>query len=105
MVARRLAIEEQLRRRSRAYEPVVIRVGADPSPGHLLAHEPAESAIVISDANAEAIFAPLQTPEMEGGMTGVPSPEMIILDGESLNFRRQRVEEFPESPGGGGFHF
>jgi hypothetical protein len=30
---------------------------------------------------------------------------MIILDGEALNVRGQRLEEFPESPGGDGFHF
>ena len=79
-------------------------MGADPSPDHFLACEPADGAIVISDANAEAICASLQTPEMEGGMIGIPSPQMIILDGEILNFRRQRVEEFPEPPCGGGFH-
>jgi hypothetical protein len=60
--------------RSRAYQPVVIRVGADPGPGRLLACEPADGSIVVSDANAEAIFASLQTPEMEGGMIRVPSP-------------------------------
>jgi hypothetical protein len=76
-------------------------VGTDPNPNYLLACEPADGAIVISEANAEAIFASLQTPEMEGGMIRIPSPQMIILDGESLNFRRQRVEEFPESPCGG----
>src|SRR5258708_27247766 len=30
---------------------------------------------------------------------------MIILDRELLNVRGQRVEKFPESPGGDGFHF
>src|ERR1035437_7839461 len=60
---------------SRAYQPVVIRVGADPNPNHLLARSPAKGAIVISDANAEAIFASLQTPETERGIMRVPSPK------------------------------
>ena len=90
--------------RSGAYQPIVICVGSDPNPNHLLARSPAEGAIVISDANAEAIFASLQAPETERGMMRVPSPKTIILDGEILNFRRQRPVEFPESPGGDGFH-
>jgi hypothetical protein len=45
-----------------------------------------------------------QTSETERGMMRVPSPKMIVLSGEILNFRRQRPEEFPESPGGDGFH-
>ena len=60
---------------------------------------------MISDANTEAILASLQTAETERGMMRVPLPKMIILDGEILNFRWQRLEEFPESPGGDGFHF
>jgi hypothetical protein len=60
---------------------------------------------VISDANAEAILAPLQTPETERGMIRVPSPQIVILDGKLLSFNWQRLEEFPESPGGDGFHF
>jgi hypothetical protein len=63
-------------------------VGADPNPNYLLACEPADGAIVISDANTEAICASLQTPEMEGGMIRVPSPQLVILDGEISDFRR-----------------
>jgi hypothetical protein len=79
-------------------------VGADPNPNHLLARSPAEGAIMLSDANAEAIFASLQTPEKERGMMRGPSPKMIVLSGEILNFRRQRPEEFAASQGGDGFH-
>src|ERR1035441_833070 len=59
---------------------------------------------MISDANTEAILASLQTAETERGMMRVPLPKMIILDGEILNFRWQRLEELPESSGGDGFH-
>jgi len=59
---------------------------------------------VISGANAEAIFAFLQTPETERGMIRVPSPQMLILGGELLSSGRQRLEELPESPGTDGFH-
>ena len=42
-------------------------------------------------------------------MTGVLAPDLapyvIIPDRELLNVRWQRVEKFPESPGGDGFHF
>jgi hypothetical protein len=47
----------------RADQPVVFRVSADPNPNHLLARSLTEGAIVISDPNAETIFASLQTPE------------------------------------------
>ncbi len=50
---------------SRACQPVIFRVGADPYPGHLLPRELGERAIVISYADRVPIFAPLQTPEME----------------------------------------
>src|ERR1039457_6501170 len=42
---------------------------------------------------------------MERGVTGVLAPYLIIPDRELLNVRWQRVEKFPESPGGDGFHF
>jgi hypothetical protein len=80
-------------------------VGADPYPTHLLAHYFAEGAIVISHANREAIVAALQTAETERGVTGIAPPQLVILDGEPLNLSGQRLEEFPESPGGDGFHF
>jgi hypothetical protein len=48
-----------------------------------------QGAVVISDPNTEAIFASLQTPETERGMTRIPSPQMIVLDREILNFRWQ----------------
>jgi hypothetical protein len=50
---------------SRACQPVIFRVGADPYPAHLLPRELGERAIVISYADRVPIFAPLQTPEME----------------------------------------
>jgi hypothetical protein len=59
---------------------------------------------VISHPDAEAIFASLQTPETERGMRTVPLPQRMVLRGETLNFRWQRLEKLPESPGGGGFH-
>jgi hypothetical protein len=37
-------------------------------------------------------------------VTRVPSPKMIVLDGEILNFRWQCLEQFPEPPGSDGFH-
>jgi hypothetical protein len=49
-------------------------VGSDPNPNHFIARELAEGAVVISDANAEAFFVSLQTPEAERGMMRVPSP-------------------------------
>lgn len=89
---------------SRAHQPVVIRVGTDPNPNHLLARLPAEGAIVISDPNGEAIFTSPQTPETERGVTGISSPQLIVLDGEILNFRWQCLEQFPEPPGSDGYH-
>jgi hypothetical protein len=59
---------------SRAYEPVVVSLGTDPYPTHLLACQLAKRAIVISDADGEAIFASLQTAETERRVTVVPSP-------------------------------
>ena len=61
-------------------------MGADPNPNHLLACFPAEGAVVISDPNAEAIFASLQAPESEREVMRIPSPQTIVLDGEILNF-------------------
>jgi hypothetical protein len=61
-------------------------VGADPNPNRLLVRSPGECAIVISDTNAEAIFASLQTPETERGMARISSSQVIVLDGEILNF-------------------
>ena len=60
---------------------------------------------MISDANAEAIFTSLQTTETERGMMRVLPPKIIILDGKILHFEWQRLEEFPESSSGDGFHF
>jgi hypothetical protein len=40
-------------------------MGANPYPGHRFAGAPAEGAIVISNSDAEALFASLQTPETE----------------------------------------
>jgi hypothetical protein len=37
---------------------------------------------VISDANAEAILASLQTPETERNVIRVPSPQIVIFDGK-----------------------
>src|ERR1035437_8369696 len=79
-------------------------MGADPSPNHLLARLPAEGAIVISDPKAEAIFASLQTPETERGVTRIAPPQIIILDGEVLNFGGQSPEQLPKPPGSYGFH-
>jgi hypothetical protein len=42
-------------------------MSADPNPCHRVGGQSAESAIVISDANAEAILAALQTAEMDEG--------------------------------------
>ena len=59
---------------------------------------------MISDADAEAIFASPQAPETERGMMRVPSPDAIILDGQFLYLGWQRPKEFPEPPGGNGSH-
>jgi hypothetical protein len=59
---------------------------------------------VISDPDAEAIFASLQTPEMERRVTRIPSPQTIVLDGEILNFRWQCLEQFPEPAGSDRYH-
>jgi hypothetical protein len=67
-------------------------MGADPNPNHLLARLPAEGSIVITDPNAEAIFASLQTPEAERGMPRILAPKMIVLSCEFLNFNRQGSE-------------
>jgi len=77
---------------SGACQPVIIRVCADPDPGHLLARQPAQGSVVISDANAEAIFASLQAAETEGGMARVSSPQMIVFNGKTLNLRWQCLE-------------
>jgi len=48
---------------------------------------------VVPNANAEAISASLQSPEAERGMMRVlPLKKMIVLDGEALNLRWQRLE-------------
>ena len=59
---------------------------------------------MISDSNAKSIFASLQSPKTERGVARVPPPQIIILNGEALNFREQRPEKFSEPPGGDGFH-
>lgn len=77
---------------SSTYQPIVIRVRADPDPDHRLARFPAEAAIVIADPNRETIFTSLQAPETERWMTRIPPPQMIVLSGESLNLGRERLE-------------
>jgi hypothetical protein len=42
--------------------------------------------MVISDPNAEAVFACLQTPESERRVMRMLLPETIVLDSEFLNF-------------------
>ena len=64
-------------------------MGAYPDPDHLLARLSAERAIVISEPNAEAIFAPLQPSEAERGVTRVRAPQTIVLTSEILNFSWQ----------------
>lgn len=59
---------------------------------------------MIPDANAETILASLQTPKAKRGMLRILSPQMIVLDGEVLNFRWQRLEKIPEAPGSNRFH-
>src|SRR6266566_7164995 len=80
-------------------------MSADPNPCHCLGRQFAKGAIVISDANAKAILATLQTAEMERRMMRVPTPQLVILDRELLNLWRQGVEEIPEPPGRDGLHF
>jgi len=67
-------------------------MGADPNPNHLLSLLFAKGAIVISNPNAEAIFASLQAPKTERRMPRIPPPETIILDCEILNFNGQGLE-------------
>jgi hypothetical protein len=47
------------------HKTVIVRMSADPNPCHCVGGQPAQRAMVISDANAEAIPAALQTAEME----------------------------------------
>lgn len=90
--------------RSSTHYPVVVRVGPDPNLGQPVAFLSAERAVVISDADGEAIFASLQTPETKRGMTRLAPPQAVVLDGEFLDFGTQRFELRPEPAGCDGGH-
>jgi hypothetical protein len=75
-------------------------VGTDPNPNYLLTGFSTKGAIVISDANAEVVFASLQAPESESGVMRIMLPQAIVLNGETLNFSGQRLEQRPEPPAG-----
>jgi hypothetical protein len=66
---------------SGTYEPVVFGMCADPNPRDRIRSEHAKSAMVVSDADAEAIRVALQPAEVERRMMRVASPQVIILDG------------------------
>ena len=85
---------------SGAYEPVIFGMRADPNPRDRVHSQYAKSAIVVSNANAEAIRAALQPAEVERRMMRVASPQMIILDSQLLYDTGKRVEQGPESTGG-----
>lgn len=59
---------------------------------------------MAADANAEAVLASLQTPEMERAMMWVLPPQAIVLDRKLLDLWRQRVEQIPEPRGRYGVH-
>ena len=62
------------RRQSGTHESVILAVGADPYPRDRIRRQCAECAIVVSDANAEAVRAALHPAEMERWMMWVAAP-------------------------------
>jgi hypothetical protein len=81
----RMAVWKRPGSESGTNEAVVFGVGADPHPCHRIPSQPARSAMVISDSNAEAVCAASQSTETERGMMGIAPPQMVILDCQSLN--------------------
>jgi hypothetical protein len=77
---------------------------ADPDPDDRVSALAAERAIVIANANAEAIGAALPTTEMERGMMGIAEPKAVVFDGQVLDVHGRSVEEMPEAAGGEGRH-
>jgi nitrous oxidase accessory protein NosD len=72
-------------------------VRADPNPGDRVRSQPAERAIVISNANTKAIFASLQSAEVKGRMLRVATPQFIVLDCQVSDIGRKGVEQCPEA--------
>ena len=83
---------------------VVFRMRANPDPRDCIRGQRAESAIVVADANREAIQAALQSAEVERRMMRVLAPQVIRPDRELLNVTGQCMEQYPEAAGCNGVH-
>jgi hypothetical protein len=68
-------------------------MGADPDPSYRVRGQSAECTVVVADPDREAVRASLQSPKVQGRMTWIALPQVVVLDSQPWDAKRESAEQ------------